>query len=115
MHWRGWLILAIAITGAVHATASLAQSPIGSAASVQNQVQGIIDGGTQPIVAGSPLFQNERVRTGEESQAQLVFLDQTNLGVAPKSEVTLNRFVCDSDRGAPGGLPSRPVAACSGS
>jgi len=99
MYWRGWLISAITIVGAVHATASLAQSPIGSAASVQNQVQGIIGGGTQSISAGGSVFQNERVRTGDESQAQLVFLDQTNLGVGPKSEVTLNRFVYNPDRG----------------
>jgi outer membrane immunogenic protein len=99
MHWRGWLISAIATAGAVHATASLAQSPIGSAASVQNQVHGTIGGGTQPIAAGNSVFQNERVRTGDASQAQLVFLDQTNLDVGPKSEVTLNRFVYNPDRG----------------
>jgi opacity protein-like surface antigen len=99
MHRRSLLILTIAIAGAVHATASLAQSPIGSASSVQNQVQGIIGSGTQSIAAGGSVFQNERVRTGDDGQAQLVFLDQTNLGVGPKSDVTLNRFVYNPDRG----------------
>ncbi|MGP0091608.1 MAG: FecR domain-containing protein [Xanthobacteraceae bacterium] len=99
MHWRGWLISAIAIAGAVHVTASLAQPHIGSAASARNLVEGIIGSETQPIVAGTTLFLNERVRTGDESQAQLVFLDETNLAVGPKSEVTLNRFVYNPDRG----------------
>jgi len=99
VHWRGWLISAIAVAGAMHATASLAQSHIGSAATARNQVEGIIGSETQPIVAGTTLFQNERVRTGDESQAQLVFLDKTDLSVGPKSEVTLNRFVYNPDRG----------------
>jgi hypothetical protein len=87
------------VLGTMPATMSLAQSPIGSAAGVQNQVQGIVGGGAQTIAAGSSVFQNERVRTGEASQAKLVFLDQTNLDVGPKSEVTLNRFVYNPDRG----------------
>jgi opacity protein-like surface antigen len=99
MHWRGWLISAIAIAVAMQATASLAQSHIGSAASAQNLVEGTIGSETHPIVAGTSLFLNERVRTGDESQAQLVFLDATNLGVGPKSEVTLNRLVYNPDRG----------------
>jgi hypothetical protein len=42
MHRRGWLISAIAVAGALHATVSLAQSHIGSAASAQNLVEGIL-------------------------------------------------------------------------
>ena len=95
--WRGWSMSAIAILGTMYGTASLAQ--IGSAASVQNQVQGIIRGGTQSIMVGSSVFQNERVRTGEESLVQLVFLDQSDFRIGPNSEATLNRFVYDPDRG----------------
>lgn len=99
MYWRGCLILAIAIAGAAYSATARAQSPIGSATSIQNQVQGIIGSGSQTIAAGGSVFQNERVRTGDDGQAQLVFLDQTNLGVGPKSEVTLDRFVYNPDRG----------------
>jgi hypothetical protein len=98
MNWRTRSILAMAIAGALHASAAYAQSQIGSAATTKNQVEGIDDSGTQPLPAGGSVFQNERVRTGEDSQAQLVFLDRTNLGVGPKSEVTLSRFVYNPDR-----------------
>ncbi len=67
---------------------------------MQNDVQASLNRKAQPISTGGSVFQNEHVRTGEEpSQAQLVFLDRTNLRVGPKSEVTLNRFVYNPDRG----------------
>ena len=98
MRRLGWLISVTVIVGAAHAPASLAQSPIGSAASAQNRVQGIVDGASQPITTGGSVFQNEHVRTGGDSHARLVFLDQTDLGVGPESEVTLDRFVYNPDR-----------------
>jgi hypothetical protein len=67
-------------------TASLADSKIGVAAAAKNQVQGILGGSSRPLSAGSELFSNETVRTGEASQAQLLFLDQTNLSVGARSE-----------------------------
>jgi len=85
---------------ASHPTVALAQSSIGSATSTQNQVEGIIGEGTRAIAVGGSVFQNERVRTGDLSQAQFVFLDRTNLGVGPKSEVTLNEFVYNPKRGS---------------
>jgi outer membrane immunogenic protein len=93
-------ILIVVLICASHAIGALAQSPIGSASSIQNRVEGIIGDGTQTIAAGGSVFQNERVRTGEMSQAQFVFLDRTNLGVGPKSEVTLNEFVYNPNRGS---------------
>ena len=99
MYWRTLLISAIAIVGSVHATASLAQSTIGTASIAQNKVEGIIARVPLPITAGGSVFQNERVRTGDASQAGLVFLDNTNFDVGPKSEVTLDRFVYNPDRG----------------
>jgi hypothetical protein len=79
-------------------TASLADSKIGVAAAAKNQVQGILGGSSRPLSAGSELFSNETVRTGEASQAQLLFLDQTNLSVGARSEVKLDRFVYNPDR-----------------
>jgi hypothetical protein len=55
--------------------------------------------GAVMLAAGGDVFANEVVRTGDASNAQLVFLDRTNLGVGPKSSVTLDRFVYDPDRG----------------
>jgi ferric-dicitrate binding protein FerR (iron transport regulator) len=74
---------------------ALAEGKIGVAAAVQNQVFG----NSQPLSTGSGIFANERIRTGEASTAQLQFIDQTNLSVGPKSELVLDRFVYDPNRG----------------
>src|SRR5262249_46211348 len=68
------------------------------ASAAKNQVQGIIGGGTRALSAGSEIFSNEIVRTGEESLAQLLFLDETSLSVGARSEVKLDRFVYNPDR-----------------
>ncbi len=100
MDIRQFCVLTLSILSAAYATAAFAQSaPIGDATSVQNQVEGIVNRKAQPPSTGGSVFQNEHVRTGEESQAQLVFLDSTDLGIGPKSEVTLDQFVYNPDRG----------------
>ena len=50
---------------------------------------------SQSLSPGSEVFANETVRTGNLGQADLVFLDQTNLTVGPTSEVLLDKFVYD--------------------
>jgi len=72
-----------------------AQPKIGVAAAVSNEVAV----GTRRLVAGSDVHTNERVRTGDASNAQLLFLDETSLNIGPKSEVILDRFVYDPSRG----------------
>jgi len=80
---------------ALSAGAALADTKIGVASATQNQVFR----NAQPLATGGGVFQNERVRTGEASMAQLLFLDQTSLSIGPKSEVKLDRFVYDPSRG----------------
>lgn len=83
----------------MQANPSFAQARIGSAASISNQVEGINRNVTRTLAAGGEVYSNEQVRTGEQALAQLVFLDNTNLSVGPKSTVTLDRFVYDPDHG----------------
>lgn len=64
---------------------------IGVAAVVRNDVAQVSP--PAPINVGSKLFANERVRTGQDSAAKLVFADDTNLAVGPVSTVTLDKFV----------------------
>jgi hypothetical protein len=73
---------------------------IGVASAVKNRVEGSTGGGARPLAAGSSVFAREVVRTGDESTAQLLFLDETSLSIGPQSEVTLDRFVFDPNRGA---------------
>src|SRR5262245_34853798 len=79
--------------------ASAQSGKIGIAAQVQNQVS-VVSGNARTLRLGSDVFTGERVRTGQASNAQLTFLDQTNLTIGSQSEVTLDRFVYDPNRGA---------------
>jgi ferric-dicitrate binding protein FerR (iron transport regulator) len=89
----GFFVLGLGFLSAGLAIAQ--QGKIGIAAAVQNQVFG----NSQPLSTGSSVFVNERIRTGEASTTQLQFVDQTNLSIGPKSEVVLDRFVYDPNRG----------------
>jgi hypothetical protein len=72
---------------------------IGVASAVKNRVDGAIGGSSRPLVAGSDVFSRQVVRTGDDSAAQLLFLDETSLSIGPQSEVTLDRFIYDPNRG----------------
>jgi hypothetical protein len=87
----GFCILVLALS----ASPALAEGKIGVAAAVQNEVFG----NSQPLSNGSGVFVNEHIRTGETGMTQLQFIDETNLSVGPKSEVVLDRFVYDPNRG----------------
>src|SRR5260370_33830520 len=75
-----------------------AQSNIGRAASVRNQVEGILSGQTHSLSSGSTIHSNELLRSGEAAVAELVFADQTKLSVGPNSEVRLHKFVYDPNK-----------------
>jgi hypothetical protein len=79
--------LAFGVVGAV------AQEHIGSTALARNDVTRESAGASAPLVTGDSVFRNETVRTGADSNARLVFLDSTNLGVGPTSSVKLDQFV----------------------
>jgi hypothetical protein len=77
------------------ATACFAEGKIGNAVTIKNQVEGVTSAGAQPLATGSEVYSDEVVRTGGESKAQLLFLDNTNLSVGPLSTIRLDKFVYD--------------------
>ena len=89
--------LALAVLFALQATASNAQSQIGSATSVQPEASGSV-GGT--LAAGKGVHANETIKTGSSGQAGLRFNDQSNLSVGHSSQVRLDKFVYDPNKGA---------------
>lgn len=99
-----WLstVSSLVITAFLAADGAVAQnaSKIGVASAVKNRVEGSTGGAARALAAGSSVFAREVVRTGDESTAQLLFLDETSLSIGPQSEVTLDRFVFDPNRGA---------------
>jgi hypothetical protein len=73
-----------------------AQPRIGTAQSVTPQAEGSV-GGT--LAAGSGVHANETVKTGSAGKAGLQFNDQSNLSVGPSSQVRLDKFVYDPNKG----------------
>jgi trimeric autotransporter adhesin len=84
--------LLLAVTSAV----ANAQTRIGAANSVQPEASGSVAG---TLSAGSGVHANETVRTGGSGRAGLQFNDQSNLSVGPSSQVRLDKFVYDPNKG----------------
>jgi hypothetical protein len=74
-----------------------AQTRIGTAHTVKPEASGSVAG---TLSAGSGVHANETVRTGGSGQAGLRFLDESDLTVGPSSQVRLDKFVYDPNRGA---------------
>lgn len=104
MYGRGFAAAALSAVLCVVAIAAVgpaaAQSRIGVTSAAQNAVEGVQGGATRALTPGADVFQDETVRTGAESMAQLLFLDETSLSIGPQSEVLLDRFIYDPATGA---------------
>ena len=96
MHSHKWMHASV-LTAlfAMQSTVSSAEPRIGTAASTRPNVEAVAGGNTQTLSAGSEIYANQTVRTGNRGMADLVFLDKTNLSVGPTSEVRLDKFVYD--------------------
>ena len=81
---------------AIGSTVANAETRIGTANSVKPEASGSIAG---TLSAGSGVHANETVKTGSSGQAGLRFLDASNLNVGPSSQVRLDKFVYDPNKG----------------
>src|SRR5262245_58578012 len=96
MHSHRWMHASVlTVLFAMGSTVSNAEPRIGTAASTRPNAEAVGVGSTQTLSAGSELYANQTVRTGNRGMADLVFLDKTNLSVGPTSEVRLDKFVYD--------------------
>jgi hypothetical protein len=101
MRGRNFIPALLLATGlALQATATNAQEAIGKATSVKPQAEGTHSGGTRTLSGGTDVYSKETVRTGDSGQADLRFLDNSNLNVGPKSSVRLDKFVYDPNKSA---------------
>ena len=78
---------------------AIAQTRIGTASSVKPEATGSVAG---TLSAGSGVHASENVRTGSAGQADLRFLDNSNMTVGPGSNVRLDKFVYDPNKGTGG-------------
>jgi FecR protein len=96
MHSHRWMHASVlTVLFAMPSTVSNAEPRIGTAASTRPNVEAVSGGNTQTLSAGSEIYANQTVRTGNRGMADLVFVDKTNLSVGPTSEVRLDKFVYD--------------------
>jgi hypothetical protein len=85
------LVVALA-TSAVHA-----QTRVGEAAVVKNEVVRVAGPSITRINVGDGLLRDEVVRTGLDSAARLVMADSTNLSLGPSATIKLDRTVFNDE------------------
>jgi len=74
-----------------------AQTRVGEAAVVKNEVLRVAGPSTTQIKVGDGLLRDETVRTGIESATRLVMADSTNLSLGPNATLKLDRTVFDDE------------------
>ena len=97
MNWRNDVLYlsALCLAAALEASPAHAQTRIGEAAVVKNEVVRVAGSATTPINVGDSVVRDETVRTGLDSAARLVMADSTNLLLGPNSTLKLDRTVFD--------------------
>jgi ferric-dicitrate binding protein FerR (iron transport regulator) len=87
------LLFAAAFAG----NSAFAETRVGEAAVVKNEVVRVNASGGAQINVGDSLLRDEVVRTGLDSATRLVMADSTNLSLGPSSTITLDRTVFDDE------------------
>ena len=90
---------AIAMTTVLVAATAHADVKVGVTAAVNPQAIG--QPPTEPermLLVGSDNFANEKITTGPEGQAQLLFLDGSSISVGPSANLTIDQYVYDTDK-----------------
>jgi hypothetical protein len=95
---RGVLhLFALGLTAGLAASPARAQTRVGEAAVVQNEVVRVAGPATSPINVGDGVLRDETVHTGLDSAARLVMADSTNLSLGPNATIKLDRTVFDDE------------------
>lgn len=93
---RSLFSIGLFATGLVTAPA-YAQTRVGEAAVVKNEVLRVAGPSTTRINVGDGLLRDETVRTGVDSATRLVMADSTNLSLGPNASLKLDRTVFDDE------------------
>jgi hypothetical protein len=88
----GFVVCFVAAASPVHA-----QTRVGEAAVVKNEVVRVAGSATSQINVGDGLLRDEVVRTGLDSATRLVMADSTNLSLGPNAVIKLDRTVFDDE------------------
>src|SRR5882757_7998991 len=90
-------VFAFGMIVALAASPVQAQTRVGQATVVKNEVVGVAGSATSRINVGDGLLRDETVRTGLDSAARLVMADNTNLSLGPSATIKLDRTVFDDE------------------
>jgi hypothetical protein len=90
-------MIALGLATGLAASPAHAQTRVGEAAVVQNQVVRVAGPSTTQINVGDGLLRDETVRTGQDSAARLVMADNTNLSLGANSTIKLDRTVFNDE------------------
>ena len=92
------LLFSTLLATAILTTSPLsAQTRVGEAAVVKNEVLRVAESSTSQINVGDGLLRDEIVRTGLDSATRLVLADSTNLSLGPSASLRLDRTVFDDE------------------
>ena len=98
MNWRHRVLCISALCLAwLAATPARAQTRVGEAAVIQNEVVRMAGSATSQINVGDGLLRDEIVHTGLASAARLVMADSTNLSLGPNATLKLDRTVFNDE------------------
>src|SRR6266540_5728408 len=91
------LLSAAGLVTALITSSAHAQTRVGEAAVVKNEVLRVAGPSTTQIKVGDGLVRDETVRTGLDSATRLVMADSTNLSLGPNATLKLDRTVFDDE------------------
>jgi hypothetical protein len=99
MNWRYGVLYfsTLLLLAGFVANPALAQTRVGEAAIVKNEVVRVMGSGNSPINVGDAMLRDEVVRTGPDSAARLVMADSTNLSLSANATITLDRTVFNEE------------------
>lgn len=96
MNWRFWFFSTLLSAGLCAAPCAQAQTRVGEAVVIQNDVVRVA-ATTTPIAVGDGMLRDETVRTGADSAARFVMADSTNLSLGPSATLKLDRTVFNDE------------------
>jgi hypothetical protein len=96
-HQRIFWLSAVCLLTGVAGKPAVAQTRVGEAAVVKNDVVRVLGSATRRINVGDSVLRDEIVRTGLESAARLVMADSTNLSLGPNATIKLDRTVFNDE------------------
>jgi len=76
--------------------ATTAAESVGTVTKIENQAQI----GTRNAAVGSPVFMNDRLRTGANARLEVTFRDNSVLTLGEKANVVVDRYVFNPDKGS---------------